>query len=120
MPRMVSTARTARRAGQSFRGVRTPTSGAADPPPAHQPAVAVVERVEDGTERPAEREGDGGEPRLHLRVDLLPGALEREQVGAAPIHDPPGDPRLAGERVQAHQAAAEVDAVEQVGEDAQL
>src|SRR5204862_179150 len=45
--------------------------GAGEHPPADQPAVALVERVEAGAQRPAEREGVRGEPGLHLRVRLL-------------------------------------------------
>ena len=82
--------------------------------------MAVVERVEARPQRRAEREGVGREPGLHLGVRLPPVALEGEQVVAAPARDPLGDPGLAGERVEAHQAAREVQPVQQVGQDGQL
>jgi hypothetical protein len=43
-----------------------------------------------------------------------------QQVVAAAGHDVPGDRGVAGERVQAHQAAAQVEAVQQVGQDRRL
>jgi hypothetical protein len=55
-----------------------------------------------------------------LRVRLRAVAFEGQQVVAAAAHDPLGDRRLAGERVQAHQAAREVQPVQQVGQDRQL
>ena len=82
--------------------------------------MAVVERVEAGPQRRAEREGVRREPRLHLRVGLPAVAFEGQQVVAPAAHDPLRDPRLAGERVEAHQAAREVEAVQQVGQDRQL
>jgi hypothetical protein len=53
-------------------------------------------------------------------VSPLPVALEGQEVVAAPARDVPGDRGVAGERVQAHQAAAQVEAVQQVGQDRQL
>src|SRR4051794_7443358 len=88
--------------------------------PAHPPPVAVVERVEAGAERPAEREGVGREPGPHLGVGLPAVALEGQQVVPAASRDPLGDRGLAGERVEAHQAAAQVQPVQQVGDGGQL
>src|SRR4051812_18025170 len=74
--------------------------GEGNPPRAQEPAVAVVERVEAGAQRPAEREGVGREPRLDLGVGLPAVAFQGEQVVAAAAHDPLRDPRLASERVE--------------------
>src|SRR3954447_23842114 len=63
-------------------------------------------------QRRAEREGVRGEPGLDLGVLLPAVAFQGQQVVAAAGHDPPGDRRLTGERVQADQATLEVEAVE--------
>ena len=93
---------------------------AGEDPPAHQPAVAVVQRVKARAQQRAQRKGVGGKPIPYLRVGFPPVALEREQVVAASAHDLFGDRRLAGERVQADQAALEVETLEQVREDCQF
>src|SRR4051812_45515093 len=94
--------------------------GAGEDAPAHQPAVALVKGIEAGLQGATQREGFGLEPALYLSMRLLLIALEGQQIVAATAGDLRGNLGLAGERVQADQAASQVQAVEQIGQHHQL
>src|SRR3954454_19990178 len=85
--------------------------GAGEDAPAHQSAMAIVKGIEAGLQGAIQREGVGLEPALYLSMRLLLIALEGQQIVAATAGDLRGNPGLAGESVQADQAASQVQAV---------
>src|SRR3954463_9584368 len=104
MPRMVSTASTARRPGQAARGGKTPASGQAKTRRRTSRPWLSSNASKQGRSDPPSANAFAANQAFTSAWGLLAVALEGQQVVAAPIGDALGDPGLAGERVQAHQA----------------
>ena len=83
-------------------------------------AVALVKGIEEGLQGATQREGVGFEPALHFGMRLVLIALEGQQIVAATVGDPRGYLGPTGQYIQADQAAAQVQAVEQIGQHRQL